>query len=347
SESHASAILGDSEVTVTGGAVTASPAPQNSGNIASPALVTSSYVNYQLTEQLYAGVSINAPFGLTTKPDQFYDGALLGSTSRLLTFNAAPTIGYKIAPGLSVAAGIQVQYITAKLSTENAALGTVRVEADDIGVGFTAGILYQPSSWTSIGLGFRSSISHTLEGDQTNALGRDDVEASADLPEIVTFSFKQNLTQQFAVLGTVEWTNWSRIQSVGIICQNGQAGVCAPGGELSSLDLHYDDGWFFSLGFEYAYTPATKIRAGFAYEISPARGDESRTVRLADNDRYWFSAGVGHKLTDTMEIDLSYTHIAVEDGGIETRNATGALLLAGDVESSVNIFSAALKMKLQ
>ncbi|MEO1693692.1 MAG: outer membrane protein transport protein [Pseudomonadota bacterium] len=366
SEAHGAAILGSTRLT-NGTSNSATYNTLNaglsneSGNIASPALVTSSYMNYQINDQLFLGLSVNAPFGLTTKPDNPWNGQQLGFTSRLLTFNAAPTVGYKLMPGLSVAAGVQVQYITTRLTTQadtifvapgpppvTANAGTVAVEGDDIGVGWTLGALYQPSSWTTIGLGFRSSISHTLEGDQRSSLGNSDITAGVDLPEIVTFSFAQNLTQNFKVLGTVEWTNWSRVKSIPIEC-DAAGGLCTgSGAELSSLDLNYDDGWFFSLGLEYAYTPATTLRGGFAYEISPATSDTSRTVRLPDNDRYWFSAGLSHALTPTMHLDLGYTYILVKDGGIsqEIPASSGGGTYTADAESHVNILTAGLKMKL-
>ena len=103
SESHAAVIYGDSEIRATGGTLTASAlvegsTERSSGNIASPALVTSSYANYQFGD-LYLGLSMNAPFGLTTKPDDNWVGQSLGFTSKLLTVNAAPTVGYKVTPG--------------------------------------------------------------------------------------------------------------------------------------------------------------------------------------------------------------------------------------------------------
>ena len=116
SESHAALILGQSDLTATAGTLD-DPAlgDATSGNIGDPALAPASYANYQLG-QFYVGVSINSPFGLTTKPERNWRGRSLGQTSELLTINAAPTVGYKIMPGVAVAAGAQVQYINARLT---------------------------------------------------------------------------------------------------------------------------------------------------------------------------------------------------------------------------------------
>ncbi len=352
SESHAALILGQSDLTATGGSLTVvGDGGSTSGNIGDPALAPSSYANYQFG-RFYFGVSINSPFGLTTKPENNWRGKALGQTSELLTVNAAPTVGYEIMPGVSIAAGVQVQYIDARLTSVFSGvpglspLGALTVEADDWGFGFTAGVLIEPSSATKIGLGFRSSVSHTLEGRQTSNVGSSTIDADVELPELVTLSVRQQVTDRLTFLGTAEWTNWSRVQSVDIKCVTA-AGACLSagvGGTLSSLELNYDDGWFFAGGLEYAYRPDLLLRTGFAYEISPARSDTSRTVRIADNDRIWASIGATYNWNAHTALDFAYTHIFVKDGGIDQSTATG-LSLQGDVESSVDIISGSLKIK--
>ncbi len=337
SETHAALILGQSDLTATGGTLNQGDA--TSGNIGDPAVAPASYANYQLG-RFYVGLSINSPFGLTTKPERNWRGKALGQTSELLTVNAAPTVGYKIMPGVSVAAGAQVQYIDARLTSIVPGAGGLAIEGDDWGFGFTAGILIEPSEATTIGLGFRSSIAHTLKGKQTSNLGSSGIVAKAELPELVTLSVRQRLTDQWTLLGTAEWTNWSRVKSIVVRCTEAAPACRLPGNTLSSLDLDYDDGWFLAAGAEYAYAPDLLLRAGMAYEISPARRDTSRTVRIADNDRIWASIGATYQWNDSTALDVAYTHIFVKDGGIDE----GAQLQA-DVESSVDIISASLKIK--
>lgn len=342
-ESHAALILGRSELTITEDNIPG-PGGTTSGNIGDPALAPSSYANYQFG-RFYFGVSVNAPFGLTTKPERDWRGQALGRTSELLTVNAAPTVGYKVMPGVAVAAGVQVQYIDARLTSIVPGFGAATIEGDDWGFGFTAGVLVEPSPTTKIGLGFRSSVSHRLEGRESSNQGSSPIEADVELPELVTLSLRQQITDRVTFLGTAEWTNWSRVQSVDIKCLTGR-GACAlrgPGGTLNSLELNYNDGWLFAAGVEYAYSRSLLMRAGVAYEISPARSDTSRTVRIADNDRFWISAGATYNWNERTAIDLAYTHIYVKDGGLD--QSSGPLSLQADVESRVDILSASLKIK--
>ena len=65
----------------------------NSGNIARPALVGSSYANMQLNN-IYVGMSVNAPFGLVTSPSNGnYSGSLIGRTSKVFNIVGTPTVG--------------------------------------------------------------------------------------------------------------------------------------------------------------------------------------------------------------------------------------------------------------
>ena len=69
------------------------------------------YGSYQISDRLYAGIAVNSPFGLTTKPDN----PLGRSANRayvqdhLVQFN--PTLAYKITPQLSIGVGAQVEYL--------------------------------------------------------------------------------------------------------------------------------------------------------------------------------------------------------------------------------------------
>lgn len=345
SESHAALIFGQAENTVTASnnpfVAFANP---SSGDIAPFALVPASYYAYRLSERLVLGMSINSGFGLTTQPPvHTYAGAELGRKTKLFTMNAAPTLAYKIAPGISVGAGVQVQYAEGKLgfATGSPFSPTSDFKSDgDFAYGFTAGVLFEPTAGTSIGLGYRSQIDHELSGTFKLAtplavLRFPNASADIDLPDIVTLSLRQALAPNMRLLGTVEWSNWSRFKELRLV------GV--PG--LGPIETNWSDGWFFSVGGEYDMNPGMTLRAGVAYEISPVDSPEKRLTTIPDNDRFWLSAGATLQLTHNMSADFAYTHVFVENGDfIRTAPASGADYV-GVAEAQVDIFSASLKMK--
>lgn len=344
SDSSYSLILPDTEITVPGlGAF------GKSGDIGDTAILPASYFSYQLNDKVVLGMGVNAPFGLTTDGKFSWAGSQLARESKITTYNFTPTVSYRVAPGILVGAGLQVEYINAQLRQATGAPNgpTSAIKGDDVGFGFTAGILISPMDGTSIGLGYRSKVEHDLEGSfHVSGFGlKNSISADIELPEIVTLSLRQDLAPAWTLLGTVEWTNWSRVPQLLVNCDAAGPPACpAAGAPMTNgiLPLGWDDGWFFSAGLEHAYNEQLTLRAGAAYEISPIDTDEGRTVRVPDADRIWLTAGASYKYNENTTVDLSYAHVFVEDS--TTVQAGGALV--GEVESSADIISVGVRSKL-
>lgn len=363
SDSSYSLIMPDTEITTTGGILNNFSANKTSGDIGDTAILPASYFSYQLNDQFVLGLSVNAPFGMTTDGNFNWVGSPLARESKITTYNFAPTIAYRITPGVIVAAGLQVEYMDAQLRSAfsfgrlpNPNGPTAAVKGDDWGIGFTAGILLTPATGTSIGLGFRSKIKHELEGTfhVEGVPVEDQISADVDLPEIVTLSLRQAVAPAWTVLGTVEWTNWSRLPQLQVTCQSANFACPLVGGvgkPLQTLELGWDDGWMFSGGLEHNYSDQLTLRGGIAYERSPIQNAEGRTVRLPDADRIWLSAGASYKYSEWTTFDLSYAHVFIEDSSTIQHSSAGpgnpnVTLFTGDVESSADIISIGVRSKL-
>ena len=364
SESHYAYILPDSEITALPGSTLSGILPSKSGNIGKEALVGASYLSYQLSNRVVFGFSFNAPFGLTTEPsNRFWAGQNHTRTSEIKTYNGQAALAYRVNDQLIVGAGLMIQRMEGRLKNASGITTTAQnivIEGDDTAFGFTLGALWR-NEHTSLGIGFRSSIDQTLEGNiflagnvagllgGPGGVGSASIRAGVTLPETVTASLRHELTSRWAVLGTIEWTNWSRVQKLDVVCTSASTqinllGCPGPGALQSSLPLNWHDGWMFALGVEHAYNEKLKLRSGIAYEISPIQNASERTPRVPDADRVWASVGLTYKWSEMVSLDLAYSHIFVEDARID-RTQSGIRLFA-DVDSSVDIIAASLKVKL-
>ena len=84
------------------------------GNIADNAIVPGSYFSYQLNPNLWLGMSVNAPFGLSVGfPDQWAGRDYAAGDSHLRTYNATPSIAYRFSDLISVGVGVQIEYADA------------------------------------------------------------------------------------------------------------------------------------------------------------------------------------------------------------------------------------------
>ena len=347
-ESHNTFIIPDSDIDGTfAQGVPGFQSSVGSGDIGSEAWVPSTYLSYKVNEDIFLGLAINAPFGLGTKPDTNWAGQFYSRSSNALSVNANPLVGYKINEKVSVAVGLQVQYFDVSLKSATPLPGnpSAELEGDDIGFGATAGVTFKPIDGTELGVGYRSAISHKLDGDfnlPALAGGPRPITAKLILPESVTFSFKQRVNEAFRVLGTVEWTNWSRLGSPKVINSN-------TGALERTLHFNYDDGWFFALGGEYDYNEDLTLRAGLAYEISPI-DDDIRGTRVPDADRFWVSAGLSYNFNENLAFDLGYSHIFLEDADInivpghQDFNDVG-LPFVGEADTSIDIISASVRYR--
>ena len=334
---------------------------QESGDIAKDAIVPSSYLSWRVNNRLVAAISVNSPFGLVTEPaNRVWAGQTLARTSEIKTYNFAPTLAYQLTPAIAVAAGLQLQRMEGRLKSASGITATAPntvIHGDDTAFGLTAGIDVRPARGTHIGLGYRSSIDQTLEGSIAvpgsaipPARAGNPIKAGVTLPEIVTLSLRHDLSDRLTLLGSVEWSHWSRLEKLDIVCVKNPAGnpVFCPAGNgqvASSLDLGWHDGWFFSAGAEYAYSERLTLRTGFAYEISPIQAADERSLRVPDSDRLWASVGAGYKWSDTVGLEFAYTHIfGIGDSDIDRLER--GLHFIGKADSQVDIVSAALKVKL-
>ncbi len=325
------------------------------GDIGSDAWIGSTYAAYKLSDQVFLGMAVTAPFGLSTKVDDpSWAGAAYNRSSKVFSINANPIVGYKLNDMFSFAVGAQIQYIDVRLTNAAASplanLGTTMLEGTSTSVGVTAGLTFKPFEGTEIGLGYRSAIAHGLTGNvylpvtptgTTLPAGSYGISTTLITPEMVTLSAKQDVTDKIRLLGTFEWTNWSRLEAPKVLLSDlGNA-------QLTSLPFNYEDGYFASLGAEYDFNDQITLRAGAAYEWSPI-STKVRSARLPDNDRIWVSAGGSYNFNDSLSFDLGYTHIFgtdtdinIVDGHQDYSSTKGSLV--GTVDSSVDIFTASMR----
>ena len=193
----------------------------NEGNIAHAAFVPAGYAAYRLHQRIVVGLGVNVPFGLATEYD---DNSILHRTgvagkSEVVSINVNPAVSFQATDWLALALGAQVQYFEARLTRQAlGALGPSTLDGDDVGFGLTAGIKVAPVAGTEIGLGYRSSVQHELDGtlDTANA-GEFDVKYDdVNLPDLVTLGIRQKVTERFRVMAGAEWSNWSRFEAVTI-----------------------------------------------------------------------------------------------------------------------------------
>lgn len=345
----------------------------NGGDGGESALVPNLNYILPLNEKVTAGIGVFVPFGLSTSYERDWVGRYHGVDSELSTYNINPSISYRVSPKVSIGVGVSAQYAEADLSSAvdfgsigysllgpatagklglapQSADGFLRVQGDDWGMGYNAGVLVEPRDGTRVGLSYRSKVDYTLRGDadftvppQAAPLTAQgifvdtDAKAKITMPENVTLGLYQKVSEKWAVLSTVIWTRWSRFDELRVDYSNFQPD--------SVTEENWNDSFFYSIGADYLASEKLILHGGVAYDETPVPSAENRTPRIPDNDRLWLSLGASFKTSDTMTIDVGYAHLFVDDSESRVAGPTGDVLV-GDWESSVNLFSIQLSMTL-
>ncbi len=354
--------------------------PQSSGPTSSTSdeigLVPHTYVAAPINDRITVGLSLNAPFGLTTDYGDQWAGRYHATSSELTTINAAPTVAYKITDNVAVAAGLQLQYAKAELESAVSLPGAVcsampgtatcaavapaigvadydalsKVSGHDFGVGFTLGVLAEPLPGTMVGLGYRSKIKHDIDGDAEfharSAAGASLLGNIQALGRLTDGGGATSISTPAMLNFGVSHQLNDRIKLLGEAQWTQWSSFedlvidFDDGTPTSTTEHHWDDSWYFALGAEYQATPHLRLRAGLGYDQTPVP-TEFRTPRLPDTDRTWFSLGASYDVNDKISVNAGYTYITAKDAKIEldgtgTDASRGAF--SGDLNANVHIF---------
>lgn len=98
----------------------------------------------------------------------------------------------------------------------------------------------------------------------------------------------------------------------------------------------------YSVGADYRYNEALKLRVGLAYDASPVP-ESFRTSRIPDNDRTWLAIGANYKTSANDSLDIGYTHIFVRNSALSKINDSSVAVLRdtlrGNYDNQINILS--------
>ncbi len=286
------------------------------GNIVHAAVSPYFYFSQQLNDKWTAGISMNTPFGMITSYDDNWTGRFHGTKSDVKTLTLTPMMAYKATDKLSLGAGFQMQYIKAKLSNAQVmGVGVedhVKLQGDTFDIGYTLGALYEYSDKTRFGVGYRSQIKHKLKGDiefdKFGALMNQDITARLTTPASLTFGAYHDINDQWSVMAEIGRVYWSSFDELRI-----------RGNTIDSLtEEKWKDTTSYAIGASYRVNDQWKLRAGFAID-SGAVGDEYRTPRIPEADRYWYSGGVEYGVNENTTLNVGYTYIRAEKGKVKLR----------------------------
>jgi len=216
--------------------------------------VPSSHFALPLTDNVTFGLSVVAPFGLTTDWGTTSPVRYKGTLTEVLTTNVSPELGARLTQNFSIGAGLDLQYARVKFNTmlgaPNVMVATGQSpyavdtlsynNGNSLGVGFHAGVMGMfNDNHTRVGLNYQSKVNHVFHG-QSRLVGKmafpgillasptsvNTANPSAvfknnkvnsdpiDFPDVLTISGYHDVNDTIALLGSVVYTGWSSFKTI-------------------------------------------------------------------------------------------------------------------------------------
>lgn len=333
------------------------------------ALVPHFYGIYPMNNGLRLGLSFNSPFGLVTNYSEGWKGRYSEVTTSLKSFNLNPSIAGEVLPGLSVGAGVSVQYLRGKLRQNidfgsncvqifNAADcvnnfgliagqtdGDGKVRGNTVGYGYNVGLLYELNERTRIGAHYRSRMVFNFDGTGKfiASPGAHAFLTAIGIPNsfgITDAKFNLVEPEQASVSVHHEFNDkwaamadvtWTRWAVFDFLRIE-----FADQTPDNFLLTKWDNVFRYSLGATYKWKPDVILRGGLAFDDSPINGD-FRGPGIPDSDRIVLAFGVGYAVNDNIWVDAGYQHLFFKTGNTRRLSATNSVL-NGDFDVDVDVF---------
>lgn len=289
----------------------------SSDNPYDPTPVPNGFLSYQVTNNLWAGIGVTAPFGLASEYDDGWFGRFDSTKTELQVFDIQPSLAYKVNDAISFGVGLNIERSSADLRNQvnlgAGGEGSQKLEGDDWGFGYTIGVQLKPIETTTIGLNYKSAVHHDLDGSLEIATpagfapGLGAGKAKLTTPDIATIGVSHQVNNRLTIQGQASWFGWSNFDEIAV--------RLASGTPTAPVVQDYQNTWAFAIGAEYVASDKWLLRGGVQFDETPTT-DEFRTSRTPDGDRTWVSLGATYAFSDRIDLDMAATYIHVDSGTI-------------------------------
>lgn len=319
-----------------------------------------------LCDRLVLGLSAFSPFGLKTDYSQEDYTRYAATLTSLRVIDISPSFGLAITDKLSVGGGIDFQRANAEfdLVAGNQLLDElVQQKMDTYGqntgadhaYGFHAGILYEFTPQTRMGVSYMSRVIHKLRGSSLfyGPLANDDsggtqnsefLQTKITLPPTTTLSLFHSFNSRWDAMGSVSYTQWSVLQSLDLFNVAAVVNGASSNNVTVTIPEHYHNTWNFSVGSNYHVNEEWMLRTGLGFDQTPSNNAD-RNLQLPDNNRFALAVGAHFQATKSLGFDAGYTHIFVSNTRINNTINVGdqSTTVSGNVHANADVYGFQLK----
>ncbi len=276
------------------------------------------------TQPLGFGLGLYAPFGLSSEWPQDTGFRTVATEGSLTYYTINPVVAWQVVTNFSIALGLTADYAEVDLQRglfwPAQPYDLFRFKGSGWNVGYNIGALWKPHEKVALGLSFRSQTSFDLDGHteyynqqafppgvppqfQIPAFPTQNVNAQAGfnfpLKTIVGISYRP--TPKWNIEFNADYTDWNQVGTVTVKQANGFPPLIPANVQLP---LNWQSSWYYELGVTHYFGSGWSVSAGYIYNENSVP-DANYNPLVADENRHFFSAGVGYK-GSRFSVDLAY-----------------------------------------
>jgi long-chain fatty acid transport protein len=260
---------------------------------------------HSLTDNLKLGFALGSVAGAGLDYGSNWAGRQQNTKTQLVTLTGIPSIAYKM-HWLSVGVGATINYgslDTFKLKAPNQAESTIKLDGDDWAYGVTAGVLVEFSDHSRVGLKYLSETKYEFDGDlkvSGGAVGGINVNSTTtlEMPQMLVLNFYHEFNDQFAILATADWEDWSEFENVPVSVSKGGA----------AIPRNWKDTYKLAGGVHYRPTKPWLLMTGFAWDSSPV-DSKDRTADMPADRQLRYAVGTTYQWHERLKLGANITYL--------------------------------------
>jgi len=260
------------------------------------------------------GLGLYAPYGGSVSWPQDTGFRAVTLESELLYITANPVVAVKLPYGLSVGAGLMVNYSKIRLEQglrpyqlDPPFSDYFHFTGDGWSVGYNLGVLWQPHEKLSIGAMLRSADTVDFKGQTdvlyfrpipTNYTSAAHMELSFPLTAVVGVSYRPS--SQWNLEFNADYTDWSSFDRTTIYQATPNRNVQAN----PPVTLYWEPSWIYKIGVTRYFGEDWRVSAGYAFNENSVP-DDYYTPAVPDLNRHFVTLGVGRS-GERLDFDIAY-----------------------------------------
>lgn len=279
---------------------------------------------HPIGDGLTLNLAMSATSGTATNYNPNWVGRYFGIDTSIAVIEVLPSISYKVTENLAIAGGLMIDYAQMKarqkLPTAQYGRDTkMHSDGNDIGFGYTLGIVWKPFERTTLGIGYRSRSSYEIDLDAKfynipEAMApmfggtsyKDKATLKLKMPQNINFGIQQKITDRLTLMADIAWTQWSTMKTMTTTFEKKNGLV--PGGKNVEV-MKWHDAWRFSFGGEYKLGEKWTLRCGSTFDQRAVTKRFNKNVKLPDTHRIWLCMGASYQWNKKIRLDAGWNHL--------------------------------------